>query len=90
MWFRRGLGAAAGGQDDSNDRDTGTAWLLMVGSLSLITLGPNDQVRKESEFVVQWGKCTSISVYVFHFFEYRSFEIVRIFYSSKIPHSPPE
>lgn len=48
VWFRRGLGGAAGGQDDSNDRDTGTAWLLMVGSLSLITLGPNDQVRKKS------------------------------------------
>lgn len=63
VWFRRGLGGAAGGQDDSNDKDTGTAWLLMVGSLSLITLGPNDQVRKESGVVMRWGRGSSIYVH---------------------------
>ncbi|KAK4307589.1 hypothetical protein Pmani_020655 [Petrolisthes manimaculis] len=44
VWFRRGLGGSGSGQDNLHDKDTGTAWLLMVGSLLLVTLGPNDQV----------------------------------------------
>lgn len=59
VWFRRGLQASKEGSSEHNrsgngtsqsKTDTGTtgsSWLKMVGMLNMISVGPNDQVRKQ-------------------------------------------
>ncbi|XP_053646773.1 tectonin beta-propeller repeat-containing protein isoform X2 [Cherax quadricarinatus] len=53
VWYRRGLQASQDTGSDSGKHDnetghknldTGTTWLLMVGLLNMIAVGPNDQV----------------------------------------------
>lgn len=55
VWFRRGLQATRGTSADNGKlgngtgqktTDTGTSWLLMVGLLNMVAVGPNDQVGK--------------------------------------------
>ncbi|XP_045618254.2 tectonin beta-propeller repeat-containing protein isoform X1 [Procambarus clarkii] len=53
VWFRRGLeasqdvttdGVKHGNETGQQNLDTGTSWLLMVGKLNMVAVGPNDQV----------------------------------------------
>ncbi|XP_068209881.1 tectonin beta-propeller repeat-containing protein [Palaemon carinicauda] len=45
LWFRRGLEASFDSSSGkSQNSDLGTSWLLMVGLLNMVAVGPNDQV----------------------------------------------
>ncbi|XP_042223768.1 tectonin beta-propeller repeat-containing protein 1-like isoform X2 [Homarus americanus] len=53
VWFRRGLQVAPDSSSDNGklgngaaqrSTETGTTWLLMVGFLNMVAIGPNDQV----------------------------------------------
>lgn len=58
VWFRRGLETSKEGtsehsksgngtsQSKTDTGTTGSSWLKMVGLLNMISVGPNDQVRK--------------------------------------------